>query len=172
MRRHQPRPTLPTRRNKKNQKGRKMVAGGKANTLLLQRIAEIYDWLDLQISSHSDLAGRCDACGRCCDFEGFDHRLFVTTPELMYLAANVGSENIKPMLTSRCPYQTNDRCTIYEYRFAGCRIFCCKADKDFQSSLSGSAIKKFKLLCTEFQIPYRYTDLATALSSIEPCRRV
>ena len=141
-----------------------MVVNPDADNLLLQKVAGIYNWLDSQISSHSDLAGCCDACGRCCDFEGFDHRLFVTTPELMYLAANVGSENIRPMLTSRCLYQTSGKCTIYNLRFAGCRIFCCKADKDFQSSLSESIIKKFKLLCAEFQIPYRYTDLATAIN--------
>ncbi len=136
-----------------------------ADNLLLQKVDEIYNWLDLQISSHSNLAGICDACGRCCNFESFDHRLFVTTPEVMYLSTKLGGKDIKSMTTNQCPYQTEGKCTIYKFRFAGCRIFCCKADKDFQSSLSESAIKKFKLLCTEFQIPYHYTDLATALNA-------
>jgi Fe-S-cluster containining protein len=145
------------------------VVNPDADNLLLQKVDEIYNWLDLQISSHSNLAGICDACGRCCDFEKFDHRLFVSTPEIFYLTANI-SGNLKLMTTSRCPYQTDGKCTIYKFRFAGCRIFCCKADKDFQSSLSESAIKKFKLLCTEFQIPYQYTDLATALSDMASCK--
>ncbi len=160
-----------------------MVAASKANRRLVQEVTEIYNWLDSQISEQSNLAGRCDACGRCCDFKGFDHRLFVTTPELLYLAANVGAENIKPppllscdsktrgrikpMTTNRCPYQTDDKCTVYKFRFAGCRIFCCKADKDFQSRLSEMAIKKFKSICEQFLIPYRYADLATALASTE-----
>jgi len=83
----------------------------------------------------------------------------------MYLTANLGAENIKPMPTSRCPYNIGGRCTVYEYRFAGCRIFCCNGDADFQSRLSESALKKLKSVCTEFQIPYRYTDLASALNS-------
>jgi len=142
-----------------------MVAAGKANAQLLRKVAEIYNWFDSQIRENSALAGVCDMCGRCCDFKGFDHRLFVTTSEMIYFAANVGTENIKPMTTSRCPYQTDDKCTVYKFRFAGCRIFYCKGDADFQSRLSESALKKFKSLCTEFQIPYRYVDLAVALNS-------
>jgi hypothetical protein len=51
---------------------------------------------------------------------------------------------------------------VYEYRFAGCRIFCCKGDADFQNRLSESALRKFKSICTDFQISYRYADLAKA----------
>ena len=141
-----------------------MVAGGRTNGQLLKRVAEIYKWLDSQISNNSDLAGTCSTCGKCCDFAQVDHRLFVTTPELMYLASNLGAKNIKPMTSGRCPYNVDSRCTIYEHRFSGCRSFYCKAGADFQSRLSESALKKFKLLCTEFQIPYRYSDLASALN--------
>ena len=134
--------------------------------MLLEKVAEIYDWLDAQICENADLAGRCNVCGKCCDFDGFDHRLFATTPELMYLTANIGTENVKPMPTSRCPYNIDGKCTVYEYRFTACRIFYCNADADFQSELSESALEKLKSLCTEFQIPYRYTGLADALNSL------
>jgi uncharacterized cysteine cluster protein YcgN (CxxCxxCC family) len=73
-----------------------MMAECKTNSQFLKRVAEIYKWLDLQIHNNSELAGVCDACGKCCDFSKFDHRLFVTTPELMYLAANLGTESVKP----------------------------------------------------------------------------
>ncbi len=149
-----------------------MVAGYQVNHQLLKRAVEIYNWLDLQVRNNSELAGKCNVCGKCCDFDGpapgpeqgFGHRLFVTPPELMYLAANLGTENVKAMPTSRCPYNIGGKCTVYKYRFAGCRIFCCRADTDFQSRLSESALKKFKSICTEFRIPYRYSDLATALN--------
>jgi Fe-S-cluster containining protein len=142
-----------------------MVAESNERKQLLIKVAEIYDWLDSQICESADLAGRCNACGACCDFESFEHRLFVTTPELIYLAANQGDEKIKQMHTGRCPYNTNDKCSIYEQRFAGCRIFCCRADKDFQSTLSESTLKQFKSLCTQLKIPYQYSDLAAALNS-------
>ena len=141
-----------------------MVAGSKAKSELLNRVVEVYDWLDEQIRFADGLGGRCDSCGRCCDFGDFDHRLFVTPPELMYLAANLGAENVKPMPDSRCPYHLICECTVYKYRFAGCRIFSCKDDADFQSRLSESALKRFKSICMEFEIPYCYTDLASALN--------
>ncbi len=149
------------------------MARCRADNRLIEKVAEIYDWLDVQVRRCSELAGACKSCGNCCDFDGFDHHLFVTPPELMYLTANLGGEKInpphvwriKPMPTSRCPYNVGGKCRVYEYRFAGCRIFCCNGDADFQSRLSESALKKLKSVCTEFQIPYRYTDLASALNS-------
>ena len=141
-----------------------MVAGCGVNNRLLEKIVEIYDWLDAQIRENADMAGRCNICGKCCNFDSYDHHLFVTQPEVMYLTAKLGSENIKPMTDGKCPYNVDGKCTVYEHRFAACRIFCCNGDTDFQSGLSESALGKLKSICTEFQIPYRYTDLATALN--------
>jgi Fe-S-cluster containining protein len=174
-----------------------MVAECKTNSRFLKRVAEIYKWLDSQIRKSVHLAGICDACGKCCDFSKFDHRLFVTPPELMYLAANLDaaltaetaesaekkeknknkikrSDNTKNLgvlcelggkrKMSWCPYNIDGKCSVYERRFSGCRIFSCKGDTDFQSRLSESAVKKFKAICEQFQIPYRYTDLATAMN--------
>jgi Fe-S-cluster containining protein len=135
------------------------------NTKLLKRVAEIYNWLDLQITDATNLAGKCQMCGKCCDFDRFDHRLFITQPEIFYFNANLSGEKQKRMTTGRCPYNIDGKCTVYQHRFAGCRIFCCKADPDFQSSLSELVLKKFKSLCTKFQITYRYTDLPTALNN-------
>jgi hypothetical protein len=148
------------------QKEVKMVAGYGANDRLLKKVAGLYKWLELQTQRNGDLAEVCKACGNCCDFDGFDHRLFITPPELMYLAANLGDASIRPMPTDRCPYNVDGKCGVYKYRFAGCRIFCCDADAGFQSILSESALEKLKSICTEFQIPYRYTDLAASLNSL------
>ena len=142
-----------------------MVAGSETSRQLLERVAEIYVWLEKQVCSAGDMAGVCRSCGDCCDFKGFDHRLFITPPELMYLAAKLGAENIKTMLDSRCPYNYDGKCTVYEYRFSGCRIFCCSGNVDFLSRLSEEALQKLKSICTDLQIPYRYTDLAAGLNS-------
>ena len=104
-------------------------------------------------------------CGKCCDFDSYDHRLFVTSPEIEYLTAKIGRDNIKPMTNGRCPYNINGRCTIHENRFAACRIFCCRGDKDFQNQLSEATLAKLKALCDELEIPYRYLELPTALNN-------
>ncbi len=142
-----------------------MVAGQRIDDRLLEKVAEVYARLELQISHSGKLAGDCEACGDCCDFRKFDHRLFVTPPELIYLKEKLGSENIKAMPSGRCPYNIDGRCSIHKHRFAGCRIFYCKGDADFQSRLSESVLNRFKSICTDFKIPYRYLDLATALNT-------
>lgn len=135
-------------------------------TELTKRVSDIYDWLEAQLEEHRNLAGTCRACGKCCDFDTYDHRLFVTQPEIEYLKAKIGSDNIKPMTDGRCPYNAGGNCTIYENRFTACRIFCCGGNKDFQSRLSEKVIGRLKNLCDEFEIPYRYVDLPTAPNNL------
>lgn len=142
-----------------------MVAERQVNKMLLQEVAELYGWLEGRLRGSSKADGFCDVCGKCCDFNTFDHRLFITPPELIYLAANLAPEKFKPMNTGQCPYNIEGKCSVYDYRFAGCRIFYCNGDTDFQSSLSETAVNKLKQICTEFNIPYLYTDLASALNN-------
>jgi len=133
---------------------------------VLKTVTEIYRWLDSHIHRPDVPLAKCRRCGDCCNFDTFDHRLFITTPEVMYLAANLPAEYIKPMTTGTCPYNEDGRCTIYQHRFAGCRIFSCDGSKDFQSQLSEAVSKKLKALCTQLSIPYQYTDLAEALNKL------
>ena len=139
-----------------------MVAGIRANEKIIKEVAEIYDWLDSQISSK--LSGECKACGKCCDFKAFGHRLFVTLPELLYLAEKLNVEKLKSMPGEICPYNVEGKCIVHEYRFSGCRIFNCKASVNIQSDLSEAVLEKLKGISERFKIPYRYVDLATALN--------
>ena len=44
---------------------------------ITDRVRLIYDWLDERVASNKNLIDGCNACGRCCDFNTFDHLLFV-----------------------------------------------------------------------------------------------
>ncbi|MFH1370174.1 MAG: hypothetical protein ABII09_02645 [Planctomycetota bacterium] len=176
---------------------------GSHNKEVIRQVEEIYNWLDEQLAAKFT----CDACGKCCDFESYDHRLYVTTPEMLFFIDKVGTQTFKysversnchfdrsdamrrgveksikkdsstslryarndiEMAGGRCSYQANGKCTVYPHRFAGCRIFCCKGDADFQSELTETVLKKFKAICEKFQIPYRYEDLPTAIRNFSP----
>lgn len=134
----------------------------KKNKIICNNVKKIYDWLDSQIKS---MNVECTACGKCCDFDSFGHKLFLTSPELLYFNYNL--KPLKKMTAGVCPYLTDGKCTAREFRFAGCRIFFCKADSEKINEISEQAIKKFKALCNEYNFPYRYTDLAAALGSPE-----
>jgi len=135
------------------------------NEEIIARVVEIYNWIE-ELQASSNIAGKCDGCGKCCDFESFGHKLFVTPPEMIYFAEKTGKDNIKQMTTSRCPYQDDKKCTIRDFRFAACRIFCCKGMAMFQSELTEAAIKKLKDVCREFKLPYKYVELKAALLSV------
>lgn len=84
-------------------------------------------------------------------------------------------EHLKPIgLTFKTLHRSANwcggKCSVRNYRFAGCRIFFCKADTDLQNKLSEEAVEKFKLLCEKFNFPYRYIDLTTALNNPELAR--
>jgi Fe-S-cluster containining protein len=129
---------------------------------LIQKVSELYLWLDQQIQNLKSEIQNCKACGDCCDFDTYGHRLYVTPPELIYLADKLGAANLKTMTNGRCPYQLDSKCTIHPHRFASCRIFFCKGNAEEQATLSEETLKKLKALCTEFNIPYRYMDIKTA----------
>jgi hypothetical protein len=131
------------------------------NEKICESVRQIYHRLDEQIKL---LDADCSACGKCCDFDSFGHKLYVTSPELLYF-----SENLKPlrkMPKSRCPYQEQNRCTAREFRFAGCRIFFCKGNSERQNALCEETIKKFKTLCDEHNFPYQYMELSAAMNNI------
>jgi len=130
---------------------------------LLQAVESIYNWLE---TKNLQSAALCKACGRCCDFARFEHHLFVTTPEIIYLAAKLGPENIRQMHNDMCPYNEKGLCTIRDHRFAGCRIFFCRGDADFQARLSEKVIKKFGSLCDKLHLSYRYMPIKDALSEM------
>ena len=134
----------------------------KNESVIIEKVAEVYDWIDRKSRPQNQ---SCRACGKCCDFQSYDHRLFVTTPELMYLTIMLGTENIKTMTTSSCPYNLAGKCAVYDHRFAACRIFFCKGNAPLQSDLSEQVSRRLKSLCTELEIPYNYADLGTALKN-------
>lgn len=128
-------------------------------------IAEIEQLYRLLQDKLSGGAG-CRACGKCCDFESFGHRLYLTTPEWLYFRTKLAENNIPLMLmtTGVCPYRKDGKCSVYPWRFAGCRIFNCTGEADLQSRLSEESISQMKLLCQTHSLPYRYVDLKTAIN--------
>ena len=149
-----------------------MVGKPDEHRRLIGEVAALYEWIEAQLQDNRDRAGACNACGACCDFVRYDHRLFVTPPEVIYLAKKLDAEKLEPMVSGQCPYQEGEKCTVHEHCFCGCRIFCCHGDADFQSELTEAALKKLKAICLRFEIPYRYADLATALEAFptDTCR--
>jgi hypothetical protein len=130
---------------------------------IVREVAGIYEGLDHELLLAATHAA-CLQCGRCCDFEAYGHRLFLTTPEWIYFRHGLGNRPIQPMPTGRCPYNQEGLCTVHAIRFSGCRIFGCRLEQQVQSDLTESTLHRLKALCVQYDLPYRYVDLASALN--------
>lgn len=128
---------------------------------IFKAIDEVYRWIDAQGIEHT-----CTGCGGCCNFTKYDHLLFVTGVELIHFAEAMGEGNIKPMENGICPYRVDGKCTVYENRFAGCRIFQCNGSDDLQSEVMEKALGKFKEIGEQFGVDYLYVDLARGLANL------
>ena len=89
--------------------------------VLKQGLLKIYEDLASDIAQ---LAPVCEVSGRCCRFEEYGHRLYLTSPESELLLSEglpAGAE----INTATCPFQIEKLCTAREKRPLGCRVFFC-----------------------------------------------
>lgn len=137
---------------------------------VVAHVRAVYRWIDRCTgrTARSAEDNGCRACGRCCDFDAYEHRLYVTAPELLYFMSTLTPENLRAMPNGVCPYRVGTRCAVHEHRFAGCRIFGCRGPLrvDEQAALSERALRCFKAIGHRHGLPYVYTDLKTALNGL------
>src|SRR5688500_9413909 len=84
-------------------------------------VARVYADLQREIDARKPL---CTASGRCCRFDEFGHRLYVTTIELAAFVAGLtdGPTQANP---GGCPFQLGGLCSVHTIRPFGCRVFFC-----------------------------------------------
>lgn len=128
-----------------------------------EKVEALYREVARRLGADPDRAGACKACGRCCDFGRFGHKLFVSTPELLHFYRNVPEAERKAMAGEVCPYLDGGMCTVHAHRFLGCRIFCCSGEDAFQNELMEWALGQIKNICRGEEVPYRYMALKDAL---------
>ena len=123
---------------------------------------------------------RCDRSGRCCNFEKYDHRLFVTTAELIAFTSTIeagegfssssnqfdAARSTVP-LPDACMFQVDLSCSVHEARPLGCRIFFCDStSSDWQHQHYESLHKSIRSLHDRFDIPYFYVEWRDALRTL------
>jgi hypothetical protein len=106
----------------------------------------------------------CNASGRCCRFEEFGHRLFVTTMELAVFVDQV--ESVRGA-TVGCAYQMNGLCSVHAIRPFGCRMFYCDPTAtQWQQDQFEYFHSQLRRLHEELAVPYFYVEWRQALSAI------
>ena len=130
----------------------------------------------------------CNASGRCCKFESYGHRLYVTGLEIAWFMqavvsrqSGVGTDTSTSQsrfslqqfsstpnpqtLTPNCPYQIDGLCSTHTIRPLGCRVyFCEEGTEDWQQDTTELFLARLKTLHTEHDLPYVYMEWRAGLA--------
>lgn len=108
----------------------------------------------------------CWASGRCCNFEAFGHRLYVTGIEAAHTVAQWNARGAPLVLeqveaaetVGGCPFQRRNLCDAHRLKPLGCRLFFCdRTASQWQTDVLEELHAKVKALHAE-GVPYEYAE--------------
>jgi Fe-S-cluster containining protein len=110
----------------------------------------------------------CSTSGRCCRFDEFGHRLYVTTIELAAfvhgLAPMRDKAPVMAEIAGGCPFQLARLCSVHTIRPFGCRIFFCdETSTQWQRDQYERFHAELKRLHAALDVPYFYVEWREAL---------
>jgi Fe-S-cluster containining protein len=119
----------------------------------------------------------CVMSGRCCRFEEYGHRLYVTTMELAAVVEGLEDPRNKFRGLSRsalgewdgtgCPFQVSKLCGVHEIRPFGCRIyFCDETSTVWQQEAYEAFHGRLKRLHESLAVPYFYVEWRAVLAGV------
>jgi Fe-S-cluster containining protein len=131
-------------------------------------ITAIHQQLQERIDQRQPL---CVASGKCCQFERYGHRLYVTTAEMASFWASLGRLSPPPIDThwdrTGCPFQVGRLCGVHAIRPFGCRIFFCDPTAtEWQQQEYENFHRQIKELHHTLEIPYFYVEWRQALINL------
>jgi Fe-S-cluster containining protein len=119
---------------------------------------------------------RCDVSGRCCHFDEFGHRLYVTTAELAVFVADLPAKEPAaspvrslPVLgaSPSCDYLAEGLCSVHTIRPFGCRVFFCDPTaKEWMENKYETFHHRLRDLHQQFELPYFYVEWRAALRDL------
>ncbi|MGA2497138.1 MAG: hypothetical protein ABSH20_05325 [Tepidisphaeraceae bacterium] len=145
---------------------------------VLAAVHAVYADLQQQIDLRRPL---CQLSGRCCHFEEWGHRLYVTTMELAAFMAGRGASPMPPSGTGSdrlpsdprssdgrgCPFQANRLCGVHPLRPFGCRVYFCDGTAQaWQQDQYQQFHARFRRLHDELAVPYFYIEWRQALLAL------
>lgn len=160
-------------------------------------LADLYARLDQAVQARGPV---CWTSGRCCRFDSFGHRLYVTGLEIAWFLQQlqrqadstpstpapqadpqrIGLPVLAPAsqppdspLADACPYQVDRLCSVHSIRPLGCRIFFCQeGTQDWQQELYEQFLNELRAMHEKWKLPYRYIEWRSGLRDAQQARLI
>src|SRR3954469_16764113 len=146
-----------------SQEARQAIVDASARPEVHSAIAALYEDLQKQIDIRRP---KCILSGRCCRFEEFGHRLYVTTLELAAFVHDLDAP-IPPATSGGCPFQINKLCSVHQIRPFACRLFFCDSTStQWQHEQYQAFHGRLRQLHDSLGVPYFYLEWRQALGLI------
>ena len=137
-----------------------------------EAVGGLYAEVQRQVDARRPL---CTISGRCCRFEEYGHRLFVTTAELAAFVHGLRASQGRPVGAAAprwdgagCPFQWGKMCGVHAIRPFGCRMFFCDATStEWQNEAYEHFHARLKRLHEEMGVPYFYVEWRQALRALD-----
>jgi Fe-S-cluster containining protein len=130
---------------------------------VIDAVRELYGSLQAEIDRRRPV---CQISGRCCRFDEYGHRLYVTTMELAAFFHDLQTPPPPPPAGDGrgCPFQINKLCSVHAIRPMGCRLFFCDATAaDWQQQQYELFHARLKRMHESLGVPYAYLEWRKAL---------
>jgi Fe-S-cluster containining protein len=146
---------------------RHAVMDASSRAYVREAVLRVYRDLQQDVDARQPL---CAASGRCCNFDRYGHRLYVTTMELAMFVHQLAEINgTVPEIThpATCPLQQRKLCSVHAIRPFGCRIFFCDPTAtQWQNEQYEQFHARLKRLHDELNVPYFYVEWRQALRAL------
>lgn len=132
---------------------------------VLGAVDELYGRVQAEIDRRRPV---CAISGRCCRFEEYGHRLFVTTIELARFVHDLApTPSHEDWDGAGCPFQQSKLCTVHARRPFGCRMFFCDATStEWQNSAYERFHAELKQCHERLNVPYLYAEWREAIRKL------
>lgn len=131
---------------------------------LINAIRNLYQRLDAEVAR---LPVHCKACGHCCHFADFDHVLFLSSLEAIYLFSEATPSPPHP--NEACPFLSGTQCTARERRALGCRTFFCdRTHRETLQALYEKYHRELKHMVEDTGIEWTYAPLTVQIEALFP----
>ena len=140
--------------------------------LVHEQLTMLYERLASDIDKHQPV---CVASGKCCHFETYGHRLYVTGLEIGWMYSQLSDSQKQALLDSNdlltldgCPFQLDGKCSVHPIRPLGCRIYYCDPNAQaWQNPAYELYLADLQTMHELNQIEYAYLEWRKGLSEIK-----